>query len=92
VEVGAGTEVFSLLACRAGARRVFAIESEDIIQFARELAVANGFCDRIEFFEGNSRVTELPERANVVIVCPSLNAQYPRSKTPGRGSSCQVAS
>lgn len=67
VEIGAGTGVFSLLACRAGARRVFAIESEDIIQYARELAAANGFSDRIEFFENNSRLVELPERANVVV-------------------------
>jgi type I protein arginine methyltransferase len=67
VEIGAGTGVFSLLACRAGARRVFAIESEDIIQYARELAAANGFSDRIEFFESNSRIVELPERANVVV-------------------------
>jgi protein arginine N-methyltransferase 1 len=67
VEIGAGTGVFSLLACRAGARRVFAIESENIIQYARELAAANGFSDRIEFFESNSRITELPERANVIV-------------------------
>ena len=66
-EIGAGTGVFSLLACRAGARRVFAIESDNIIQYARELAAANGFSDRIEFFESNSCKTELPERANVVV-------------------------
>ncbi len=29
VDIGCGPGVFSLLACRAGARRVFAIESED---------------------------------------------------------------
>jgi type I protein arginine methyltransferase len=67
VEIGTGTGVFSLLACHAGARRVFAIESEDIIQYARDLAAANGFSERIEFFENNSRVVELPERANVIV-------------------------
>jgi type I protein arginine methyltransferase len=66
-EIGCGPGVFSLLACRAGARRVFAIESEDSIQFARELAAANGFTDRIEFFQSDSRKTELPERANVIV-------------------------
>lgn len=66
-EIGAGTGVFSLLACKAGARRVFAIESESTIQFARELAAANGFSDRFEFFECNSQVAGLPERANVII-------------------------
>ena len=66
-EIGCGPGVFSLLACRAGARRVFAIESEDSIQFARQLAAANGFADRIEFFQSDSRKTELPERVNVIV-------------------------
>ena len=66
-EIGCGPGVFSLLACRAGARRVFAIESEDSIQFARELAATNGFTDRIEFFQSDSRKIELPERANVIV-------------------------
>ncbi|MGC2767845.1 MAG: 50S ribosomal protein L11 methyltransferase, partial [Candidatus Acidiferrum sp.] len=66
-DIGCGAGVFSLLACRAGARRVFAIESENCIQFARELAAANGFTDRIEFVQSDSRKTELPERVNVIV-------------------------
>jgi len=66
-EIGCGPGVFSLLACQAGARRVFAIESEESIEFARQLAAANGFTDRIEFFQSDSRKTELPERANVIV-------------------------
>src|SRR5271165_7114474 len=67
VEIGCGPAVFSLLACQAGARRVFAIETEECIHFARELAAANGFADRIEFFQCDSRKVDLPERANVII-------------------------
>jgi len=66
-EIGCGPGVFSLLACRAGARRVFAIESDDSIHFARQLAAANGVTDRIEFFQSDSRKTELPERVNVIV-------------------------
>ncbi len=66
-DIGCGPGVFSLLACRAGARRVFAIESASCIQFARELAAANGFTDRIEFVQRDSRKTELPERVNVIV-------------------------
>jgi protein arginine N-methyltransferase 1 len=66
-EIGCGPGVFSLLACRAGARRVFAIESDDSIQFARQLAAANGFADRIEFYQSDSRKTQLPERVNVIV-------------------------
>lgn len=66
-EIGCGPGVFSLLACRAGARRVYAIESEDSIEFARTLAAANGFADRIEFIQSDSRKVELPERVNVIV-------------------------
>jgi predicted RNA methylase len=81
-DIGCGPGLFSLLACRAGARRVFAIESEDIIQFGRELAAANCFTDRIDFFQSDSRKTELPERANVIVfdlrgVLPLYNNAIP---------------
>jgi protein arginine N-methyltransferase 1 len=66
-EIGCGPAVFSLLACRAGARRVFAIEMDDSIDYARKLAAANGFTDRIEFFQTDSRKTQLPERVNVIV-------------------------
>jgi len=66
-EIGCGPGVFSLLACRAGARRVFAIELDDSIHSARQLAAANGFTDRIEFFQSDSRKTELPERVKVIV-------------------------
>lgn len=66
-EIGCGPGVFSFLASKAGARRVFAIETEDCIQYARELAAVNGLTDRIEFIQSDSRRVELPERANVIV-------------------------
>jgi protein arginine N-methyltransferase 1 len=67
VDLGAGTGVMSLIACRLGARRVYAIEPEDVIQVARELAAANGCADRIEFIQALSTRIELPERADVIV-------------------------
>lgn len=66
-EIGCGPGVFALLACRAGAKRVYAIETEDIIDVAREIAGSNGFADRIQFFQSDSRKTELPERVDVIV-------------------------
>lgn len=66
-EIGCGPGAFSLLACRAGARRVFAIETEDSIQFARQLAAANGLTKQIEFIQNDSRRVELPESVNVIV-------------------------
>ncbi len=67
VDIGCGVGIFALLACRAGARRVYAIESGEIVQWGRQLAAANGFSNRIEFFQGDSREIQLPERADVVV-------------------------
>jgi protein arginine N-methyltransferase 1 len=66
-EIGCGPGVFALLACQAGARRVYAIDSEPIVDLARQLAAANGFSDRIEFIQSDSRKANLPERVNVII-------------------------
>jgi Methyltransferase domain/Arginine methyltransferase oligomerization subdomain len=67
LEIGCGPGVFALLACQAGARKVYAVDSEEVVHFARELAVANGLADRIEFIQSDSRKLQLPERANVII-------------------------
>lgn len=67
IDIGTGTGIFALLACRFGARRVYAIEPNDAIQVAREIAMANGYADRIEFVQAMSTAVSLPERADVII-------------------------
>lgn len=67
VDIGTGTGIFAFLACQMGARKVYAIEPDDAIQVARELAVANGYADRIQFIQKRSNEVELPERADVII-------------------------
>lgn len=67
VDLGAGTGIMTLLACRFGAGRVFAIEPGEIIQVAREVVAANGFSDRVEFLQQLSTEVTLPARADVVV-------------------------
>jgi len=67
IEIGCGPGLFSLLACRAGARRVYAIESSDSAAFARELILANRCDGQIELLQGSSMRLHLPERANVIL-------------------------
>jgi protein arginine N-methyltransferase 1 len=67
VDIGTGTGIFALLACQLGARRVYAIEPDDAIQVAREIAAANGYADRIEFIQGLSTDVSLPEQADIII-------------------------
>ena len=67
LDVGAGTGIFSLLACQAGAGKVHAVEPNDAIEVARMAAAANGFADRIAFHQALASDVEIPERADVVI-------------------------
>jgi protein arginine N-methyltransferase 1 len=66
-EIGTGTGLFSLLACRAGARRVYAIEADDIIEVARDNARANGLADSIVYLHAMSLDVTLPERVEVIV-------------------------
>lgn len=67
LDLGAGTGILGLLACQAGARRVYAIDRGPIIELAREIAQANGFAGRFVFVNGLSTRVGLPERVDVVI-------------------------
>ena len=67
VDVGAGTGIFALMACQYGARHVYAIEPNPLIDLGPAMAAANGFGDRMTFIRGMSSQVELPERADVMI-------------------------
>jgi protein arginine N-methyltransferase 1 len=67
VDLGCGTGLLGLMAARAGARRVYAIDAGDILTLARDLAIANGYGDVITHLRGMSTDIELPELADVVV-------------------------
>jgi precorrin-6B methylase 2 len=67
VDVASGTGILGLLACRAGARRVYAIEQDGIVGLARQIASASGYADRITAIRGEARHVTLPERGDVVV-------------------------
>jgi protein arginine N-methyltransferase 1 len=67
LDIGTGCGLFALLACRAGAARVYALESEPSISIARELAAENRVSDRITFIQQRSTEVTLPERVDVMV-------------------------
>jgi protein arginine N-methyltransferase 1 len=67
MDLGSGPGVFAMLACKLGARRVYAVEPESVIALAREAAAANGCANRIKFFESLSTQITLPEPATIII-------------------------
>jgi hypothetical protein len=67
LDLASGTGILGLIACQAGARRIYAIEMGSIIELARSLAQANGCADRIVWINELSTRAELPERVDVIV-------------------------
>lgn len=67
LDIGTGTGLFALLACRFGARRVYAVEPSDAIALAREIARANSFEKRTTFIQGMSERVTLPEPVDIIV-------------------------
>jgi protein arginine N-methyltransferase 1 len=67
LDLGTGSGLLAVLACRAGARRVYAVESSDAIRLGESLATTTDFRGRIEFIQCPSSQLVLPERADVIV-------------------------
>ena len=66
IDIGAGSGIFSLLACQYGAGSVIAIDPHDSVELLRASAITNGFADRITIFKGIS-TDYVGARADVII-------------------------
>jgi protein arginine N-methyltransferase 1 len=82
LDIGTGTGFFAVLACHLGARKVIAVEPDDAIHVAREMAAANGCAERITFLQNLSTRVHLEERADVIVsdlrgVLPLLGNHLP---------------
>jgi protein arginine N-methyltransferase 1 len=67
LDLGCGTGILGLLACQAGAGRVYAVDEGGMAEIARAIARANGWADRIVIVRGLSTEIELPEKVDVVV-------------------------
>ena len=67
LDIGAGTGILSLLACRSGARRVYAVEPSDALGVARQVVGANGMTDRVVFIPALSTAIDLPEPVDIIV-------------------------
>lgn len=67
LDLGSGTGVLGLMAARAGASRVYAVDSGRIISVARDLARANGYGDVVVGLRALSSELDLDEMIDVVV-------------------------
>lgn len=67
LDIGAGSGIFSLLAARAGAREVHAVDPNPAIWVLADLARENGYADRIKIHHTTSYELELDPKADVIV-------------------------
>ena len=67
LDLGCGTGILGLLALRAGARHVYAVDEGPILQLAQAIAQDNGYADRVTHIRGRSDNIALPQPANVLV-------------------------
>lgn len=68
VDMGAGSGVLAMLAARAGAKKVYAIEVDrNNVSTLDAVFRANGLRDRIVTVHGDVRTVQLPEKVDVII-------------------------
>lgn len=67
LDIGTGIGIHALLACKFGARRVYAVETNEVVHLAQRLAAANGFADRVVFMQADSTQVDLPESADIIV-------------------------
>ncbi len=67
LDLGTGSGIHSILACRAGASRVYAVESRPVIELARQIVQENGFGEKVDFMRGFSSDLALPEKVDVIV-------------------------
>ena len=67
LDLGAGTGILSLLACRAGARMVLAVEASPAADLADVVIAANAVRDRIAILNESSFQADPVERANLLV-------------------------
>jgi hypothetical protein len=67
LDVGAGTGIFSLMAARAGAARVYAVERTSVAGMVGRLAYINKLADVIRVIRQDVRAVTIPEKVDFII-------------------------
>jgi len=67
LDVGTGTGILAILAARAGARKVYAVEPTGVAEMARKIVEMSGWENAIEVVNSSVEDASLPEKADVIV-------------------------
>ncbi|MEZ4318063.1 MAG: 50S ribosomal protein L11 methyltransferase [Myxococcota bacterium] len=82
VDAGTGSGVLAMLAARAGAARVHAVDQADILQQAGPVIAANGLDGTITLHAADFRTVKLPEPVQVLVTETFGALAYAEGATP----------
>src|SRR5687767_2221751 len=68
VDIASGTGILGLLACQAGAARVYSIDDGEITEVARRIVERTPFAERITIIRSRVEFAEIPEQADVAVL------------------------
>jgi SAM-dependent methyltransferase len=67
-DLGTGLGILALMAARAGAARVYAIDVRPgVLWLAEQIVAANGLTDRVELIEADVRTVGIPEPVDLIV-------------------------
>ncbi len=67
LDLGAGTGVFSVIACELGAQKVYALEINPLIRLVDEVAREKGYGERLEIVQKLSTQIDLDPKADILV-------------------------
>lgn len=67
LDLGAGMGIHGLMAAKLGAKKVYLVEPEDVINVARQFAQVNDLSNRVECIQGRIQDITLPEQVDMII-------------------------
>jgi hypothetical protein len=67
LDVGTGTGILAMLAAKAGARMVYAVDVTEIAQVASDLVKTNGLSDQIQVTRSRASELQLDEKVDLII-------------------------
>ena len=67
IDYGTGTGILAMMAARAGARKVYAIDNGNNTPTTRKIIERNGLEEKIEIVNGDGFRLTLPERADIIV-------------------------
>jgi SAM-dependent methyltransferase len=82
LDLGAGLGILGLMAAKLGARHVYLVEPEPLVNLAGEVARLNGLQDRITILQGRIEDVELPEKVDLIISVFTGNLLYSEDLLP----------